>query len=330
MHIPSNKILKSNALHRVNTSENAGNVVLIYAGILTLMSALVTVVNYCLGLQINDLGGLSNMGTKSVLSTIQSVLPMVMNAITMCLNIGYLAAIMRITREQYVSPQTLKLGFDRFWLLLRVALFQFGIYMGAGMISFWLASQIYMITPLSDPVVALVTPYLSEASVNMDFLLDEVVYAQLVKAMIPMFILFGVLYCAIILPISYSFRMVNYLIVDKPGISAMSALSESRRMMRGKRLRLFKLDVSLWWWYALQLALTGVVYGDTLLPMLGVSLPFSETVSYFLFYFLSLAGQFALYVFLMNRVEVTYAQVYEKLRPRESDGGAVLGNIFQM
>jgi len=124
--------------------------------------------------------------------------------------------------------------------------------------------------------------------------------------------------------------MVNYLIVDKPGISAMSALSESRRMMRGKRLRLFKLDMSLWWWYALAIALSVVAYGDVLLPMVGIILPFSETMGYFLFYFLFLAGQFAVNVFLMNRVEVTYAQVYEKLRPRESDGGAVLGNIFQM
>jgi len=330
MHIPSNKILKSNALHRVNTSENAGKVVLIYAGIITLMAVLVTVVNYCLGLQINDLGGLSNMGIKSVLSTIQSVLPMVQNAVIMCLNIGYLAAMMRVTREQYVSPQTLKLGFDRFWLLLRVSLFQFGIYMGAGMIAFWLASQIYMITPLSDPVVELLTPYLSESAFNMDFLLDEVVYGQLVNAMIPMFLLFGVLFAVIIIPVSYSFRMVNYLIVDKPGISAMSALSESRRMMRGKRLRLFKLDMSLWWWYALAIALSVVAYGDVLLPMVGIILPFSETMGYFLFYFLFLAGQFAVNVFLMNRVEVTYAQVYEKLRPRESDGGAVLGNIFQM
>lgn len=330
MHIPSNKILKSNADLRLSQSGNARKVVLIYSGIITAMALLVTVVNYCLGLQISQMGGLSNMGMKSVLSTIQSVLPMIQSAVMLCLNIGYLAAMMRVTREQYMSAQTLKLGFERFWLLLRVTILLYGVYLALCLAASWIAAQLYMFSPFSGALIEILTPYVSGTSMNMDFLLDEIVYAQVMNAMIPMLVLFGVIYLAFLTPFWYSYRMVNYLIVDHPGMGALAVLRESKRMMKGHRMRLFKLDVSLWWWYLLSAALTVVAYGDTILSAMGVTLPFSADVGYFLFYFLFLAGQFAVFCFLSNRVEVTYAQVYEKLRPREENNGAVLGNIFQM
>lgn len=334
MHIPSNKILKSNAVHRIHESLNAGKIVLIHTGIITAVAALVTVVNHCLGLQISQMGGLSNMTAKSLLSTVQSVLPMVQSALIMCLNLGYLAAVMRVSREQYVTPQTLKLGFDRFWLLLKTTVMQSCIYFGIVLLSAWIAAQVFMMTPFFDPLMELLTPYMSETTAmdvnSMPFLQDEALYLQLVQTMIPMLVLFAVVYLVIYVPVSYSFRMVNYILVDKPGISAAAALRESRAMMRGKRMRLFKLDLSFWWWHLLGVGLSALCYGDVLLPMVGVTLPMNETVSFFLFYFLFLAGQFAMYVFLRNRVEVTYAQVYDKIRPREECGGAVLGNIFQM
>lgn len=330
MHIPSNKILKSNALLRLSQAEQAGKIVLIYGAVITAMAALVTIINYCLGLQISRMGGLSNMGAKSVLSTIQSVLPMVQSAIAMCLNIGYLAAMLRVAREQHTSVQTLKLGFDRFWLMLRVTILQSCIYMALCFLASWVAAQIYMFTPYAASLMDLLEPYVSGTAINMDFMLDEVVYGQLMRAMVPMLLLFAALYLLVLIPVSYSFRMVNYIIVDKPAISAMGALRESRKMMKGNRVRLFKLDVSLWWWYLLTAALSILAYGDTILAAAGVPLPFSEDVGYFLFFFLFLAGQFAMLIFLSNRVEVTYAQVYEKLRPREQNTGVVLGNIFQM
>ena len=68
-----------------------------------------------------------------------------------------------------------------------------------------------------------------------------------------------------------------------------------------------------------------------ILAALGVKLPWSEDVSFFLFYGAYLAAQFAVYYFLRGRVEVTYALAYDALRPRErQENGVVLGNIFQM
>lgn len=330
MTIPSFKILKKNAEERVNAAEHAGKIVLIYAGAVTVLALLVTVVNYVLNLQIAQTGGLSNMGLRSVLSTIQSVLPMIQSAVVLCLELGYVAAMLRISRQQFASGKTLKLGFDRFWVLLRYTLIQGALYSMAALAAFWVSMQVYLLTPLSDAIMTLVTPEMADPNVVMEVLQDPVFSAELMGAMMPLLILFCLLYVVLALPISYSLRMGRYVLIDKPGQGAVFAMKESRKMMRGSRMRLFKLDLSLWWWYAISLGATVLCYGDMLLPMAGISLPFSKDAAYFLFYGLFLAVQFLAAYFLRNRVEVVYAQVYNALKPREKETGVVLGNIFQM
>ena len=330
MTIPSFKILKSRSAERLAAADNQKKIVLIYAGIITILAALVTIINYTLKLQISQLGGLSNMGLRSILSTVQSVLPMVQSIVVMCLELGYIAAMLRIAREQYASEQTLKLGFDRFWVMLRYTLIQGGIYSLAGLAAFWISMQIYLITPLSGSLMAMVTPEMADPNILMEMLQDPVFSSQIFRTMLPMLAIFGIAYALLFIPISYSLRMAQYIIIDKPGQGAMSAIRESRKMMNGSRMRLFKLDLSLWWWYAISIGSMLLCYGDMLLPMIGIPLPFSADVAYFVFYALFLAAQFAACFCLRNYVEVIYAQVYNALKPREKEPGVVLGNIFQM
>ena len=330
MTIPSFKILKKNAAERVAAAEQSKNIVLIYTGTVTALALLVTVINYVLNLQIAQLGGLSNMGLRSVLSTVQSVLPVVQSLVIMALDLGYIAAMLRIARQQYASPQTLKLGFDRFFVLLRYTLIQGIIYGLAALAAFWISMQIFLVTPLSNTMMSMLSEDMLDPNVLMGYLQDPVFSANITTSMVPLLLIFSGVYLLLFLPICYSMRMAKYVIIDKPGMGAMYALRESRKMMKGSCIRLFKLDVSLWWWYAITLGSTVLCYGDALLPMAGISLPFPETVSYFLFYGLFLAAQFATWFFLRNRVEVVYAQAYNALKPRETDTGVVLGNIFQM
>lgn len=330
MTIPSFKILKKNAAERVAAAPNEKKIVLIYAGAVSGLALLVTVINYVLGLQINETGGLSNMGLRTILSTFQSVIPMIQSFVAMCLDVGFLAAMLRISRRQFASEKTLKLGFDRFWVLLRASLFRGLLYMMAGFAAFWLAMQIYLLTPLSNAAMELLTPIVSDPAFDMAMLETQALSDEVIFSMIPMFLLFGVLYLALVVPISYNLRLVNYIIIDKPAVGAMAAMRQSKAIMRGHRMRLFKLDVSLWWWYAISVFSAFLAYGDMLLAMAGITLPWPETVSYFLFYILFLVVQFAACYFLRSRVEVVYAQVYDALKPREKQEGIVLGNIFQM
>lgn len=333
MDIRNTKELKAFAGERLGNAREEKKIVLIYAGITIILSALVTLINYCLGLQIDRSGGLSNLGTRSLLSTVQTILPMAQALFLMCLDVGYLAAMLRVARGQYTSPQTLRLGFDRFWPLLRLSLLQGLIYFAICFVSVYIALMLFLITPLGKPFLDILLPLITESSLSGEaaMVLDDATYVLLESSMTPALVICGILFCVLSAPIFYQYRMANYVIIDRPAVGAIAAMRESRKMMKGSRFHLFRLDLSLWWYYAAMLVAVAVCYADIWLPMLGVTLPWSADVGYFLFYGLYLAAEFGIYYFIRNRAEVTYALAYDSLRPEEkNDGGVVLGNIFNM
>lgn len=332
MNIRNTRELTSFAAQRLSDAPKQKRIVLIYAGLLTGLVLLTTLISHLLGLQIDQSGGLSNLGSRAILSALQAMLTPVQAAIVMCLALGYRAAMLRIARGQYASPQTLRLGFARFWVMLRCSIIQALIFLTIGIASLYLSTMIFVFTPLSRPVMEILAPIVSELSVmSPDPVLDEALYAQLVPAMAPMMLIFALVFGLLAIPVAMRYRMTDYIIIDRPGGGALAALRESRTMMRGNFLNLIKLDLRLWWYYAALMGASLLCYGDALLPMLGVQLPLSRDAAYYLFYAVYLALQFAIYYYLSNRVEASYALAYDAIRPQEKkEGGVVLGNIFNM
>ena len=330
MDIRNTSELKACARRRLADAGQASWIAAIYAGVTLGLSALVLVVGQLLDLQISRSTGLSGMGMRTVLSSVQSILPIISALVGLCLEVGYQAAMLRVARGQYTSPQTLRLGFDRFWVLLRcmaiLGLILFAIAFGG----IYLATMIFMLTPFSNRAVELLTPLMENVTLlNPQVVLDEALYAQLMNAMLPAFLMCVVVVGALAIPVLFRLRMVRFVIIDRPGMGAMAALRESWTMMKGNCGNLLRLDISLWWYYGANL-LTGLLcYGDVLLPMLGVTLPWSGTFSYYLFYAGYVAAQFAVYYYLRNQTETAYAIAYDAIRPKENQGGGVaLGNIF--
>lgn len=334
MDIRNPRSLKDLAGHRLANASQAGAIVLIFCLISIGSGALVTIINFCLSEAIScSGGGLSTMGLRSMLSTIQSVLPMLQSVLVLCLELGYTAAMLRISRGQYTSPQTLRAGIPRFWAMLRCYLIQSMMFFGVCTACIYIGTLIFSFTPMFRQAAELVAPLMTQASLdNPGALLDPAAMDQLMLAMIPLMALIGLLTALVCIPISYSFRQATYVLLDNPRFGAMTALRESVKMMKGHRLALFRLDLSFWWYYGLSLLATAVGYLDMILPAVGISLPFSEEVSYFLSYGLFLAVQFILYYCFRNRVETVYALAYQSVRPPEPEqsDGVVLGNIFQM
>lgn len=332
MDIRNTRAMKTFAAERLENSPQEKKIVLIYSGIILGLALLTTVVRYVLGIQIDQMGGLGSLGTRTVLSTIQTMLPLVQSLVVLCLDVGYLAAMLRVARGQYASPNTLRLGFDRFWTLLRCILIQGLIYAGLGFASIYLASAIFMLSPWGRPFMDAFTALAAETSMlSPEFALDEATMMQLMPSMMPMFLISILCACALMVPVSYRLRMANYVIIDKPGMGAIAALLESRKMMRGNCLKLLKVDLSLLWYFVLLSVITAIGNADLWLPMFGVTLPVSEDVAYFGFYVIFLLLELAAYYFLRNRVEVTYALAYDAVKPEEKqDNTVVLGNIFQM
>lgn len=57
---------------------------------------------------------------------------------------------------------------------------------------------------------------------------------------------------------AYSLRMVPYILAERPATRPLDVLQESEDLMRGRRLRLFKLDMSYLGWAALTLITGGI------------------------------------------------------------------------
>ena len=332
MDIRNRRGLKSFAAERLQNAPNSKRIILIYTGMVLGVNVLSVLLSYVLGLRIDQATGLRNLSIRNTLSTVQSMLPILQSILVMCLDLGYVSTMLRTARGQYASPNGLRLGFERFWVLLRSQIILSLFYVGICFVCVYAASMIYMLTPMASETVELVTPLMSEASVlDPGIVLDDAAYARIVSSMTPAFVIFGVLYAALYIPVSYRFRMAKYVIIDRPGTGAIAALRESRMMMRGNAVNLFKLDVSLWWYHGALAVSSVICYGDQFLPMLGVEFPFSADVAYFIFYAAYWVIQTAVYIFLRSRVEVTYALAYDAIKPEEKkDGGVVLGNIFQM
>lgn len=332
MNLQNLRQIREFAPERLKAASFQRQIVLIYAGLALGLTVLVTVLNHLLGLQIDNYGGLSNLGKKTMLSSIQSMLPLAQSAVAMCLEVGYLAAMLRIARGMYSSPQTLRLGFDRFWVLLRCSIFKGLLLAGITFGSMYAGILIFLWTPFAASAEEILMPMMHQITMlETSFVIDDATYVQLMQAMAPCFVICGILMLILGGPVLYAFRMTNYVIIDKPGLGALAAMRESRMMMRGNRLQLLKLDLCLWWYYLATAAAALVCYGDVLLPMLGVQLPVSETVSFFVFYALYLLVSFGILFFLRNRVEVIYALAYDAVKPEEKqDNGVVLGSIFQM
>lgn len=330
MDICNTSEIKAAALRRLTDAGQAKRIAAIYAGVTLGLSALVTILGLVLEAMMSGATGLGGMGRRTILSSVQSMLPWVVGLITMCVELGYQAAMLRVARGQYASPQTLRLGFDRFWVLLRCILLEGVILFAIAFGGIYIATMLFMLTPFSGRVMEVLSPVLEDVTLlSPEMVLDEALYDQLMQAMIPAFVMCAIVVAAAAIPVLYRLRMARFVIIDKPGIGALAALRESRKMMKGNCLRLAKLDISLWPYYIGCVFASLLCYGDVLLPMMGVRFPWSDTVSYYLFFALYLAVQFAVYYFLKNQAEVAYSIAYDSIRPKEpKTEGVALGSIF--
>ena len=330
MDICNTSEIKAAALRRLTDAGQAKRIAAIYAGVTLGLSALVTILGLVLEAMMSRATGLGGMGRRTFLSSVQSMLPWVVGLITMCVELGYQAAMLRVARGQYASPQTLRLGFDRFWVLLRCILLEGVILFAIAFGGIYIATMLFMLTPFSGRVMEVLSPVLENVTLlSPEMVLDEALYDQLMQAMIPAFVMCAIVVAAAAIPVLYRLRMARFVIIDKPGIGALAALRESRKMMKGNCLRLVKLDISLWPYYIGCVFASLLCYGDVLLPMMGVRFPWSDTVSYYLFFALYLAVQFAVYYFLKNQAEVAYSIAYDSIRPKEpKTEGVALGSIF--
>lgn len=319
MALPEFSVLRSEADRRLNDAHyDPKKMILLHTGIILLVSALLTVINYLLELQIAETGGLSGVSTRTLLTTIQAVLQLAQIIALPFWQIGYTYYVLRLAQGKSTRPGDLCHGFRRFGPVLRLKLITICIYAGIALAALYLSSTLFMFTPWGNQLSASLDSVLTDNVIDEEAL-SLVVSQTMSTLQFPIVALFLICFLALAAPFFYRFRMAEYWLMDHEACGAMTALRASRILMRGNCMSLLKMDLRFWWYFLLDGLVSAICYGDVLLELLGISLPIGATVSYFLFLGLYLLLQLCLYVWRRNEVNVTYALAYQSLLPKTPD-----------
>ena len=283
---------------------------LIHTGISVALSLSVSLISYLLGLGIADTGGLAGIGSRAVLSSAQSVLNFALALLLPFWELGFLYAALGLARQEKADFSSLAQGFRCFPSAMRLFLIQTLLAVSIFTACTYAAYTIFTLTPFFESTYNILAPI---AEAGGEVVLEEATIQALLPTLIPMYVILAALVLLVGAPMFYRYRMAQFALLDGAA-GARRSMAESIRIMQRNRITLFKLDLSFWWYYGLQLILVAVAYADVLLPTLGVTLPISSTLAYWLFYGiymglrLLVAWKFAAYI------QTAYAHCYDTFR----------------
>lgn len=282
--------------------------VLLHTAVGLTVGLILSIITYVLDLGIAQTGGLSGIGNRTVLETIQSILTIASTVLLPFWEIGYIFAALQFARRQSADTTSLYHGLRHWGVVLRSMLLKAGVVFIAMFVGTQIVSSIYMMTPAAAPLHALTLEMAKNGMTDPMALMESEEYMALMMDAMP-FILIGV--GILLIPVLYMLRFTDYVVMDQPELGAMFAIFSSFTMTRRHFKELFKLDLRFWWYYALELLVVVISYGHMILDLAGVDIGIGGDTAMFVFYILSLAGQLGLYVWKKNTVFTTYALAYD-------------------
>lgn len=311
MDIRDRRSLKSAAAQALSGASDPKKMILLHAGAMLLLSLILTVADYLLENAISGTGGLSGLGTRSILSTVQSCLRLVQLIVLPFWQIGYTFVTVKFFRRERTEPYDLCVGFHRFLQVLRLMLMQGIVYLAIGFAATQVSTYLFMMTPWGQPLMESMMGTMYSTDIDAMYTAME---AALDEAYVPLLCCSLVSFLVLATPFFYRLRMAQYILLEDPQMGAFAALLQSNRMMKGNMWALIRLDLSFWWFYALDVLVSVICYADKLLMLVGVTLPVSVDVAFFVSFAVYLVCQLALYWWRKNEVSTTYAAFYEALK----------------
>lgn len=274
----------------------------------TLLCALLSIV---LNMGMDAFGGISGITARSLLETLQSLLETAGSLALPFWQIGLIFLTLQLLRKNNTTPRTLLEGFRQLGPVLRLnilkTLILFGVLIGSAYAATLLISFTPLVTVLLSGTESL--PEVETEEELMRLMEDPAFAKQILTAVLPFLLTIFAAMLAIIIPVLYRLRMTDYVVMDHPEAGARNAIRTSWRMTKGNCVALFCLDLSFWWFYALELLLTGLYMLNTFL-----TLPLDPTLYYLICTILYCAGQVGLYTWLGPQVQTAYAAAYETLQ----------------
>ncbi len=311
MPIIDNHALRQEAKNKLEAAPNQGKLVLLFVCVSAGLSLAAGLVSVLLESQIADTGGLGGLQMRSILSTAQAMLNISILVFVPFWNLGYTFVALKLGRGELAVEKDLLNGFLRFGPGLRLMLLRLVVSFAVAFAAIQVANIVFTFTPWAIPLYEQLE---ANQSLLTSGVVDEATVEALTPMMTPLLVIAGVLYVIAWIPVSYRLRLAEYRLMDEPKCGALMALLQSNRMMKGNCVAFFKLDLQFWWYYLASALVALLCYGDVLLPLVGIPLPFSAEVGFILFYVVSQASQILLYWRCRNQVECTYVCAYDALQ----------------
>lgn len=291
----------------------------LYGAVSLGLGLLIAVLDTVLANSIAGTGGLAGMQTRAILTTAQSVLQLISAVALPFLQFGMIYGSLRLIRQERADFGVLTEGFRRFGPVLRLLLSKGVLFVAVLTACSYVSSMAFILTPLSGSFVELLTPIVESGDMAAieEMLYDEATLQQLMPAMAGFFAIFLGLTCLVCIPLAYRMSMADFVVMDEDKVGGFAAIRQSFRLTKGSCMKLFRLDVSFWWFYGLNFA-AGVLFSmDMLLSAAGVPLPVSGQTAYWICYGVYIVAQLALLTLLAPKVQTTYAAAYETLKNKE-------------
>ncbi len=312
-------MLQVSDLHRQADSRlaavpgNPKKLVLLHTAIALGCSLFLTVATYLFSLGIADTGGLGGLGMRSLLATAQSVLELAVMVALPFWQMGIFYAVSEWLKGEKAEFSSLWEGFRRFGSVLGVLFLRGSLFFALAITILYISTAVFMMTSYATPVMELFAPIMEQGATpeQLEALLTPEVLESASTAIIPLLIIFGILYAIVAIPVFYRLRFTSFALME--GLSAGKALVKSLAITRKQGWQVFRLDLSFWWFYLLQMLSVAVCYADSILPALGVTLPVSGVGAAFGFYVLGCICQCILLWLREGHRLTTYGLAYHTL-----------------
>ncbi len=310
------KRLKETVASRITDANyNPRTLSLIHSGVFLLGLALVLTAQYILYQKIAATGGLSGIGTRTVLETVQAVLLIVFAALIPFWRFGIYYSAVEVVRKRTAGPDALTAGFYRFSSVLLLKLLQIlgCMILVAPCVS--VGVSLLSATPWYAEFEEAWLPILEQMSQGQSVELDGGQIAELLRASRPVLYISLMIYTPAIVYLSYRVRMAKYLIMDdSEDCSAFRSLIISWRMTRRRLSTLISLDVSFLWFGALKVLAVALAGLGPVLVLLEIPLPVAKEVACFGSMGLGIVLLLVLSWLFGAKRRITYAIAYDGFR----------------
>lgn len=306
------KTVIENARQRL-ADKNCRRLVMIHTGVTAAFALVSILLQFVLAEGIGNTGGLSGMGTRSILETMRTVLQWANTLLIPFWNLGFLHVALQWYRGRDPHQQELLTGFRRIGPCIGLLVNRALICLLVMIVTMNLCANIFALTPAAEKLVELTGAV--ESVEAMYAYMESITEADLLamgKVLMPMLILWGVLCLVILVPLLYRFRLAEYVILDQKGMRGMGAMVISASLLWRRCWQLVRLDLRFWWYYGLKLLCMVLCYLDVILPMMGMELPIGADAAYLLTYGVYLVALFGVEVAFRPLVDTAYAGVYEE------------------